>query len=75
LRIGGAEVSPRHANWISNQGDATANDVLRLVRIIHDRVLQATGVYLYAEARYMTPNGFFLRLDEAASTGCILPKT
>jgi len=66
LRIGGAEVSPRHANWISNRGGATARDVLTLVAAIHHRVQEATGHALCAEARYVTPEGGFVPLHEVS---------
>ena len=37
-RVGGAHVSRKHANFIINEGDATATDVLRLVDVIRARV-------------------------------------
>lgn len=36
-RVGGAAVSDRHANFIVNDGSATATDVLRLVELIQKR--------------------------------------
>lgn len=36
--IGGALISPKHANFIVNRGDATAADVMALVRLARDRV-------------------------------------
>jgi len=48
-RVGGAEVSPRHANFIVNLGTATAGDVLELVRRVRGRVRQLTGVDLEPE--------------------------
>lgn len=36
-RVGGAAVSDRHANFIVNDGSATATDVLRLVELIQSR--------------------------------------
>ncbi len=48
-RIGGAEVSPVHANFIVNVGDATAADVVALVRLVRARVKAATGVDLEPE--------------------------
>lgn len=38
IRVGGARVSPRHANFIENEGGATASDVLRLVELVRGRV-------------------------------------
>jgi UDP-N-acetylenolpyruvoylglucosamine reductase len=48
-RVGGAEVSPVHANFIVNRGDATAADVLELVRQVRARVREAKGVDLQPE--------------------------
>jgi len=48
-RVGGAEVSPLHANFIVNLGTATAGDVLELVRRIRARVRQLKGVDLEPE--------------------------
>jgi UDP-N-acetylenolpyruvoylglucosamine reductase len=48
-RVGGAEVSPLHANFIVNLGTATAGDVLDLVRLVRARVRQLKGVALEPE--------------------------
>jgi UDP-N-acetylmuramate--alanine ligase len=48
-RVGDAEVSPVHANFIVNRGAATAGDVLELVRRVRARVRQRTGVELEPE--------------------------
>jgi len=50
-RIGGAEVSPVHANFIVNRGKATAQDVLNLVALIQKRVKEDTGHELEMEVR------------------------
>ncbi|RRJ99713.1 UDP-N-acetylmuramate dehydrogenase [Opitutaceae bacterium TAV3] len=50
LRIGDAEVSPVHANFIVNHGHATAADIITLVREIRARVHAATGIQLEPEA-------------------------
>lgn len=49
LRIGGAEVSQKHANFIINTGDATATDIERLIETVQARVEQAQGVCLQTE--------------------------
>jgi UDP-N-acetylenolpyruvoylglucosamine reductase len=48
-RVGDAEVSPVHANFIVNRGRATAGDVLELVRRVRARVRAARGVELQPE--------------------------
>jgi UDP-N-acetylmuramate dehydrogenase len=51
LRIGGAQVSPKHANFIVNLGGATADDVLALVAEMRRRVLERFGIELEPEIR------------------------
>ncbi len=51
LRLGGAEVSGKHANFIINTGDATADDVERLINKIRNQVREEQGVELVAEVR------------------------
>ncbi|HVS54403.1 MAG TPA: UDP-N-acetylmuramate dehydrogenase [Opitutaceae bacterium] len=48
-RVGDAEVSRVHANFIVNRGEATGADVLELVRRVRARVRQAKGVELEPE--------------------------
>lgn len=50
-RIGGAQVSEKHANFIVNPGDATADDIERLMAHVHDTVLREHGVDLQHEVR------------------------
>jgi len=49
IRIGDAQVSEQHANFIVNRGHATAADILRLVALIQQRVLEQTGRTLETE--------------------------
>ncbi len=51
LRIGGAEISPVHANFIVNAGDATARDVLMLMSHVKRVVYEKFGVELVPEVR------------------------
>jgi UDP-N-acetylenolpyruvoylglucosamine reductase len=48
-RVGDAEISPVHANFIVNRGNATGSDVLELVRRVRARVRQARGIELEPE--------------------------
>jgi UDP-N-acetylmuramate dehydrogenase len=49
MRVGGAVVSERHANFIVNRHHATASDILRLMELIRARILKAYGVELEEE--------------------------
>jgi UDP-N-acetylmuramate dehydrogenase len=51
LAVGGAEVSPRHANFIVNRGGATASDMEALIVMVRERVRQQTGIELVPEVR------------------------
>lgn len=53
LREGDAMVSPKHAGFIVNLGQATAADVKRLVLKVQERVMAATGVRLERELIYL----------------------
>ncbi len=50
-RIGGAEVSEKHANFIVNAGGATAADIEKLIEEVRATVLQQTGIELHPEVR------------------------
>ncbi len=50
-RVGDAEVSPAHANWLVNTGRARAADLLALIEQVHGKVLAATGVDLQLEVK------------------------
>jgi len=49
MRVGGAMISPKHANFIINTGGATAADVLELIRQVQDKVEAEFGVRLATE--------------------------
>ena len=51
LRVGGAQVSEKHAGFVVNTGDATAADVLALIAEVQRRVHETTGVQLEPEVR------------------------
>jgi UDP-N-acetylmuramate dehydrogenase len=50
-QIGGAQVSPKHANFIVNLGGASADDVLALMAEMRDRVRERFGIELEPEIR------------------------
>lgn len=51
LRVGGAQVSEKHAGFVVNTGGATAADVLALIAEVQRRVHETTGVQLDPEVR------------------------
>ena len=51
LRIGTAEVSTKHANFIQADPDGSADDVLAVIREVQRRVQDALGVELHPEVR------------------------
>ncbi len=51
LRVGGAQVSPMHCNFLINTGDATAADLEALGELVRARVLEHSGVSLRWEVR------------------------
>jgi UDP-N-acetylmuramate dehydrogenase len=54
-RRGAAVVSPKHANFVVNEGGASAADVLALLDLVHERVLAATGIDLELEVKVWRP--------------------
>lgn len=50
-RLGGAQVSDKHANFIINAGGARAADIEGLIRRVQARVLERSGVALQTEVR------------------------
>lgn len=52
-RVGGARVSDAHANFVVNEGNATASDVVALMRRMHDDVKAVYGVDLVPEVKFL----------------------
>ena len=50
-RIGGSEVSPKHANFIINADDASATDIEELIEFVRQTVLEEHGIELVHEVR------------------------
>ncbi len=53
FRIGGAMISPRHANFLVNTGGATADDVRRLIEYARETVEKETGYRLETEIGFV----------------------
>lgn len=50
-RIGGAEISSRHANFIVNIANASAHDVVALMNLARRKVFETTGIILEPEVQ------------------------
>ncbi len=61
LRVGGAQVSEKHCNFLINTGAATAADIEALGELVRRRVLETSGVALRWEVR---------RIGRLAAPGC-----
>lgn len=53
MRVGDAEVSLKHAGFIVNRGNATSEDVKRLIETVRERVMQRYGIALECELRFL----------------------
>jgi UDP-N-acetylmuramate dehydrogenase len=56
-RIGGAEVSAKHANFIINTGGASARDIRALMQLVQDEVERTAGVRLVPEVHQVGGDG------------------
>ncbi len=60
FRIGGAEISPMHANYFVNTGDATAADVVALIAHARRAVEERFGIRLETEVKLIAATGEYL---------------
>jgi len=57
VRVGGAEISPKHANYFVNTGGATAADIRALISRAQAAVHQRFGAVLETEVKLIRPDG------------------
>ena len=50
-RVGDAQVSQKHCGFVVNKGEATAADVLTLIKDVQETVLKQFGVKLEPEVK------------------------
>ena len=53
MRIGDAEISIKHANFIINHGKASSNEVLKLIKIIKNKVKKQFNINLKLEIKLL----------------------
>lgn len=61
--IGGAQVSPMHANYIVNTGSSTASDVKKLIEHVQRTVEERFSVKLEPEVKLIGSNGEYLNSE------------
>lgn len=54
---GGAQISPDHANFIINNGNATSKDIFYLINLIRNSVYKKTGYLMKVEAKFVDSTG------------------
>lgn len=53
LSKGGAQISPNHANFIVNKGNAKATDILYLIKLAQNMVFNKTGYLMKVEPKFI----------------------
>jgi UDP-N-acetylmuramate dehydrogenase len=71
FRIGNAQISPEHANFIVNDGGASSADVLALIGLARRRVYEAFGIALQAEVRHLGRDGILRPAHEVLADGLV----
>ena len=51
FKLGGAEISQMHANFIVNTSSATSEDIFQLITLVQQKVIQKYGIMLHPEVR------------------------
>ena len=57
VRVGGAQVSEKHAGFVVNRGGAVCADIIAVMAQVRERVFRETGVALEPEVRYLGKEG------------------
>ena len=58
MKVGGARVSEKHANFIMNTGKASASDILTLAKQVYDKVEEKYNINLEPEVQILPNNPF-----------------
>ncbi len=54
LKVGGAEVSEKHGNFIINTGNATSSDIIGLIELVREKVREKFGITLALEQKILS---------------------
>lgn len=63
-RVGDAQISEQHANFILNIGNATSGDIIALVRLINEKCYSKYGLKMKTEVIFYSKNGQANQLDD-----------
>jgi UDP-N-acetylmuramate dehydrogenase len=66
MRVGDAEVSTKHGNFIVNRGKARAAQVIKLAKIVQRKVKQKFGIKLEPEVKFLPANIFSVIIQNNA---------
>ena len=55
--VGGAMVSEKHCGFVINTGDATADEIYRLIRLVQEKVRESSGILLEPEVKLLGFDG------------------
>lgn len=53
VSVGGAQVSEKHCGFVINTGNATADDIRKLIQLVQERVIEHSGIRLEMEVKCM----------------------
>ena len=53
MKIGDAHISEKHCNFFVNNGNATFDDMLKLINFVTKNVLEKTGISLEKEIKIL----------------------
>jgi len=53
MKVGGAQVSEKHGNFIVNTGGATSSDIINLIELVREKVYAKTGINLILEQKIL----------------------
>lgn len=71
FKIGGAQVSEKHANFIINAGSATAAEIEKMIAYVQKEVAKKQGINLQTEVCIVGENTTKKQIEHAEDFGCV----